>query len=226
MTIKDYVIIQWYFNIVYWVLEFIIIWMIINKRKEFKPFLFYNFLFSSIYWFADTNSILMGYLNKGFYINIMTNFILIFYSNFLFYMVIFYHYTWNEKLKKMIIPLSFLYLIASLFTINYNLNHGLFFSINNSAVSYLIVLPISIFLVFEHHPSELNYKWNLSPSYLFNIAILIELLANSAFLLFSGLLVNLNEHILTVLAIIRLFIWIAFCLFFIAGLYQLGREKK
>lgn len=227
MTIKDYEFIQWYLNFIFWILELTIILFVIRKRKYFSTFFFVCFLVESMCWFCDTNFILFN-LYRSFprtlYHAIQT--FVIFYACYLFFLLVFYTFINNKKVKSWIFPIAVIGTITSLFILFYNLKNGIYFTHNIAVVHYVSLVPLSIYGLFEINSSEQVYKWNLSPSYLFFCGIMIQFLGNSSYDLFAPWFMKREESLLSIVMTIRLFVWIAFCLFFIAGLYQLGRNNK
>ncbi len=227
MKLADYEYIQWYLYLLFWLLEFTIIVFVIGKRKNFGSFLFICFLVECISWFTDTQLILFnGYesLPRPFFHTLQI--ITIFYSNFLFFLVLFYYFILNKKVKKWIIPLAIIGTIGGLLMMYYNIHHGIYFTHYISIIHYVIILSLSIYGIFEMNPSDQQFKWNLSPSYLFYCGIIIQFLGNTTYDLFAPRLMYGEENLLCIIMTIHLFIWILFCLFFIAGLYQLGRNNK
>lgn len=227
MTIKDYEQIQWFTNFLFWVLELTLIILVIQKKKQLGTLLFICFLASSLHWFIDTNVMLFQVLIKmplPLRYSIQLFSVLI--PHFLLNMILFHHYFHNKLVKKMILPLSIIGIVSFLVILYINQANGIYLTLYLPIVSYIIVLPLSIVGVFELNPKEKIYKWNLSPSFLFFSGILIQFLGNSPYDLFAPMLMKLDENLLSILLTIRLFIWVAFCLFIIAGLYQIGRERR
>lgn len=224
MTLADYRTIQWYMNLLFWVLELTMIIQLFLARKAFSKFMFGLFFIAIFYWFFDTNIVLWQVFGDTILRDFMS-FFDVYVIQFLFYLAFFYYVIFNKKHKRVFLILfsSHLVLSISFMLINY-LNHERISS-HLIALDTFFILPLSLFSIFQFREEDIAFKWYLSPEYLFSSAIFIELFGNAVLNISGSFLLNNYEEILYLVLTFHLFTWVVFCLMFIYGL-RLMRKKQ
>lgn len=221
MTFAEYRHIQWYVNLLFWVLELTIFFQVIRTRKAFNPFFYYFFLLTIGMWFFDTNCVLFSQLAIPFTRILQFLYVIVFY--FWFNLAFYYFVIFKEKYKKTFLFLLLLHLVlASILVINnYLKNQNL--ASNIMLLDELMILPLCVYSLFQLNESDKQYKWHVSPNFLFTSAIFIDFLANSILFLAGGVLLIENKELLSILLIIRMFTWFIYCVCFIIGLNLLRK---
>lgn len=226
MTLEYYFSLQYKMNFVYWIVEILMILLLLNRRKHLSPIVFYALLFFLITMFLDTNLILFRTAKHFIDFQVVIfQFIEIEIGVFGMLLILFFYFILDKKWIKWFWPTLFFHSLMVFGIIYYNYKSNIHLTYNIMVSNFITLLPLSLISIFQIQDYERKYKWNLSPAFLINCAILIDTLGNSAYSLFSTSL-SKTESVFSIILIVRLFLCLLVYLFYIFGIYQLGKELK